>query len=308
MALGYFSDDLVLTRTYNFLDGFVSHSILAMTEVRTEVLPTEPLLSKKNLIKLKKGHFQIIGWPDFEVKKSDKLTIFVAGPRPFLKKSETQKKEEFERLAEIIIKAKPEILVYASDFDQFLALEKYASIRHQLNLRKTVRAVIFDGGHHVNSLNNNADLLITPVLKYKKKKLIAHTLTRDAIPFDKLIALIKRSNLKSGIISLRRYMPLKNDTAMAYSAIEGIRKVGNKHRKAGKQRFSFYLLKPDKLKAFKPKAKPAVVSVVFGESRFPSLEKPPFALHARTKAHLNNKNVEILDLPLSAWDIIKPTY
>jgi len=89
-----------------------------------------------------------------------------------------------------------------------------------------VRCVIFDGGHHTNTLPLQPDILLLPVIKRKGEDYVSHWYTRDSVQVSKLRKALSESGMDTVIAEFpRNGIPIKNPSGMALIAKQAILKM-----------------------------------------------------------------------------------
>ena len=94
-----------------------------------------------------------------------------------------------------------------------------------LNLRKnSYRVVVFDGGHHLPTLGLAPDLIIIPAAH----GYAVHSYMVDAIKVDTVVRLVRESNCPVAIVSVPRWMMVKNEQALAGVTARSLRELSTR--------------------------------------------------------------------------------
>ncbi|MDA8234103.1 MAG: hypothetical protein M0Z31_04710 [Clostridia bacterium] len=145
------------------------------------------------------------------------VTIIANTPGDFAGLSAKGRQRLLLNTTRAAIKLKARIMIDCSSAD-LARLSKEGQISLSLMKKhQIIRAVIFDGGHHLPSLALNPDLIIAPVFSLSTgKTVITHGYVKDALPLSEVLNLSKKLGLTTTITTVPRWPTIaKTKIAMA---------------------------------------------------------------------------------------------
>jgi len=156
----------------------------------------------------------------------DHFVIATIDPVDVEGKTVEEKRRLIGAVDRLAINGKIDLIVEATASDTARANAWGLSGVKQLNEAGVIRCVIFDGGHHINTLPLQPDILLLPVIKHKGEDYISHWYTRDSVPMQKLRKTLNGSGMDAVIAKFpRNGIPVKNPSGMALIAKQAILKI-----------------------------------------------------------------------------------
>jgi hypothetical protein len=191
--------------------------------------PSVPLPPMK-IRALEKGDIDIVSASNLahlgKQPQGERFVIVTIEPLDLIGKGTAEQRRIIEGVDNLAILGKIDAIVEATASDALRAGEwgKRGTIR--LRAAGVIRCVLFDGGHHIDSLPLAPDILIVPVTEYKGEAHAAHWFTRDAVPLRVLTRTLRDSGIESAIALFPRAgIPVKNRDGMAWLAAQSVRKA-----------------------------------------------------------------------------------
>lgn len=99
----------------------------------------------------------------------------------------------------------------------------------ELRAAGILRAVVFDGGHHLPGLALEPEILLIPVLIKNGRAYACHASIRDAVPLPALLRAMRRAGLRTACFTAPRLLTMaksKNAMALLLTKAMAARKVG----------------------------------------------------------------------------------
>lgn len=306
------------------------------------------VLTPAKFAAVKEGNLTIITASDIRhgqlhAVKNNKQSFVIAtiDPADIEDLSLKEKQVAIEAVDALALSGKIDAIVESSASDLARANDWGLRQAKLLNKAGVIRCVLFDGGHHVETLPLAPGVLLVPVTNYKGQAYASHWFTRDSVSLSKLQDLLKREQIGSAIAQFpRNGVPVKNSPGMALLAAQAISKLAKTHSNAGPvkqaktatrhnspafisltikgaQKEGSILQKielearkraANKNPALKTTAKRVYIGITFGNSQFPYQSTNIGLTGSEIEAELNARlpqDIVVLSEPLSTWDIYR---
>ncbi|MBE0449068.1 MAG: hypothetical protein IBX64_13425, partial [Actinobacteria bacterium] len=201
-----------------------------MTIPKGQNLERMTKLSSPKLLALQKGDIEIISasaLPNAGSRKlSNRFVIATIEPLDLMGKSVAEQRRIIKTVDDLAIRKRIDAIVEATTSDVIRSNDWGLEGTQRLYDAEVVRCVIFDGGHHVGSLQLEPDILLVPITYYRGEPYAGHWFTRDAVPIQKLKRTLDGGEIGSIIVQFPRFgIPIKNRNGMAGVATQAILKA-----------------------------------------------------------------------------------
>jgi hypothetical protein len=217
--------------TFKNIQSFVSSLILSRINVVT--IPEGQDIGRiaglpfTKLLAIQKGDIEIISasaLPDRDSKGLlNRFTIATIEPLDLMGKSEEEQRRIITAVDDLAVRKRIDAIVEATTSDLIRSSNWGMGEVQRLRDAGVVRCVIFDGGHHVGSLQLKPDILLVPITYYDGEPYAGHWFTRDAVSIVKLKRALNRAGIDSMIAQFPRFgIPIKNRDGMAKIAAQAI--------------------------------------------------------------------------------------
>ncbi|NLV16222.1 MAG: hypothetical protein GXY50_03280 [Syntrophomonadaceae bacterium] len=156
--------------------------------------------------------WQSIGWATLYQQEIDADKLLVVAVTPDA--------ENYDQLINKCVEQRARLVVESSGIDAWHTTSAGYKGLKQLT-EQALRAVVFDGGHHLPTLGLTPDLIIVPVTQ----GYAAHAYMRDAVKVEKLLALMEQEHIDCPVAAVSRWGLVKTPSSMNQIAMEALRQL-----------------------------------------------------------------------------------